>query len=298
MRKQTCRAALLAALLCPTLLLTGCVNSLPDAGEAQFREITFSTELTSTQSPMSLGLDGGEENALTRALGDNITSLAVYDCSADGTLLGQVSQSSAGMGFGTLSLTLAYGTHQLLFVGSKQEGWTFAYPAATWTEKVGDTFSASLVLTVDEDLAATQTVQMPRAVGAVRVLATDAVSPDAASLRITLSAAHASLDLTTGHAHGTAAAMTKTIAIPASLVGTGGNGFMCYTFVPDGGLTTDVTLEVLDAGGAVLSTCTKTGVSVKQNRKTVLEGTVFNRSTGMNISVVTEWDTDVIIPFG
>lgn len=270
-------------LFCSVLLITGCVNRIP--GYRECADITFNTSLSQEQIP----IDGD-----TRSITDNISSLSVFDC-MDGEKMQEVTQSSSDKDFGSVSMTMSYGTHELLFVGYKSEGMSFFYPSITFP-KVLDTFSYSLKIDVDEDSQKEQNIVLSRSVALVKVTATDAITADVAALRMTLSACYPSLDVTTSYSSGIPEKTARTFNYQPSNIGAKGSTYSIYTFVPDGGFTTDVTVETLNSQGKVINTSLVKSVSVEKNRQTILSGNLFNHDATLDISLDTSWGANIEYP--
>lgn len=268
-------------LLCAAL--SACVSHISE-DEIMEKRLTFHASLVSETIPFS-------ENARST---DAINSLIVFDC-VDGKLIQTISQSNESDGFGTISMSLPYGKHELLFVGHKTEEPSFYYPSATFNE-THDTFSYRLLLTVDDNTNASQNVQLSRCVAAVRLVATDAIPEGVSALRMKLSACYNTLDITTGYASGQSSSVSRTFTYSISHIGKKGSTYSIYTFVPNREFSTDITVEILNKDGLAISTTSIKGLSVERNRKTVLTGELFGMKTDAIIDVNDSWGNDVTYP--
>lgn len=261
-------------------VLSSCVNRIAE-DETPAREFIFQASLASETVPFY---------AHTRGT-DAVNSLMVFDC-MDGKPLQTLSQSSATDGFGAITMSLAYGKHELLFVGHKTEEPSFSYPSVTFNE-AHDTFSCRMLLTVDEDTDASQQVRLSRCVAVVKVVATDAIPEGVSALRMKLSACYNTLDIATGYAAGQSEETVRTFTYSTSHIGKPGTTYSIYTFVPNREFNTDVTVEVLDAGGSVISTASVKGASVERNRQTVLTGELFGMKTDVVVDINDSWGDDI-----
>lgn len=268
-------------LLC--VALSACVSRISE-DEMMEKRLTFHTSLVSETLPFS-------ENARST---DAINSLIVFDC-VNGKLNQTISQSYESGGFGTVSMSLPYGKHELLFVGHKTEEPSFSYPYVTFDE-THDTFSYRLSLTVDEDTNASQSIQLSRSVAAVKLVAIDAIPEGVSALRMKLSACYNTLDITTGYASGESSSVSRTFTYSTSHIGKKGSTYSIYTFVPNREHSTDVTVEILNKEGSVISTTSIKELSVERNRKTVLTGELFGTKTDAVIYINDIWGNDVTYP--
>lgn len=259
---------------------SACINQISD-DDSLVKDLTFRASFITETLPF---------HADTRST-EGISSLEVFDC-VQGSPLQSISQSSASEEFGTIPMSLTYGNHELLFVGHKTEEPSFSYPSVTFNE-AHDTFSCRMLLTVDEDTDASQQVRLSRCVAVIKVVATDAIPEGVSALRMKLSACYNTLDIATGYAAGQSAETVRTFTYSTSHIGKSGTTYSIYTFVPNREFTTDVTVEVLDAGGSVISTASVKGASVERNRQTVLTGELFEMKTDVVVDINDSWGDDI-----
>ena len=258
---------------CIWLGLAGCSNHAP-INEGEPRVIQFNL-LTVEQLPMSRA-----------ALKDACTALDYYRYT-DGVQTGSKQSTSADADFGTFSDEMPWGTHNLYFIGHKSEVTDFTNGVATF-DKVSDTFTHHLTLTVDGDTQTNQTFTLGRSVAKFELQATDALPDNLASVVITITGAAKSVDVTTGLG-GAEVVQTKTIEVPANNIGKKNCKFSAYLFLPDG--VTSVHIEALaqDTEGNEIVTLEFEDVEVQTNYITRYKGQVFGRTPKFEISVDDSW---------
>lgn len=266
------------------ILFQGCVNHIDDDNEenAETKNILFKTSMHVSQSPMR------------SVISDNISKIIVADF-VNGIETQKIQQVSTDANFGQLSIPLKYGTHELLFVGHNAESCTLSYPSVSF-EKPMDTFSFYKELAVDENTEETQNIELIRSAALVKLTANDAIPAEVAMLKITFSKYYPSLNIKTALANGDPVPVERTFEYKTAHIGVKGSTYSIYTFAPDGGYATDVTIATIDTKGNTLNSTTARNVSVDKNCQTKISGNVFHSGFGVNLTVVTEWKDDIIVP--
>ena len=157
------------------LLLTAC------GGDNDEGRLNVKTEMPDSAQTKEVMFYFGNDRAMTRAgLSDlNLTDLWVFDYMSDE--LKTSAHQDAGDGFGSLSMSLEYGSHTLYFVASRGTTPTVDTDAQTisWV-KPSDTFWASLSLTVSPSMNGSHEVTLRRVATRLRITVTDEV-PDGAA---------------------------------------------------------------------------------------------------------------------
>ena len=196
--------------------------------------------------------------------------------------------------FGDYKCTLPVGNYTLVVVGREyKEGDVFQLNSLTsagyTSERVRETFSASLVISV----ADTDPVDVPVTIGHVitmlNVLSTDVRPSNVVKIRTTYSAASKSFNPTTGLA---------TDSLGFSLTNSTGDAEYLkignYAFLSQVEQKMDITIESLDSDDKVLYTKRIPNVPFKRNRKTILRGPIFTANS-ISIKVETEWEDPMTI---
>lgn len=267
-----------------SILCHGCVNHIDDDinKETKTKEILFKASINVSQSPM-------------RSISDNISKIIVADY-INGIEVKKMQQVSTDANFGKISIPLKYGTHELLFVGHNAESYTLSYPSASF-DKPMDTFSFYKELVVDENTEETQNIELTRSAALIKLTANDAIPAEVALLKITLSKYYPSLNIKTASAHGDPIPIERTFEYKTAHIGVKGSTYSIYTFAPDGGYTTDITIDSVDRYGNTICKNTAINVSIDKNCQTKISGNIFKTSsTGISLIVNSEWKSDIVMP--
>ena len=134
------------------------------------------------------------------------------------------------------------------------------------------------------DISAT----LNRIIAKLQVVSTDGRTANAANVRMTMSAGSRDFNPTTGLAI-TNGGFSNTVNISAAAGSTSSS--VSYLFLTTDEQTMDVTIETLDADGAVLFSKTVPDVPFKRNRVTKLTGAMYtNNSVSGAFQIETEWE--------
>lgn len=221
-----------------------------------------------------------------------VTDLWVMDY-VDGTLHQQVHQSSTDAEFGTVPMSLAYGHHDIKFIASKGTAPVLTASALSWA-KVLDTFTLDYPVDVVASSNGNRAPELKRAIGGVKVVATDAVKNGTQKVSVTMKRSLLLALPTLVASEATASA--NEFSITSSQWDKTGLALTTYTLC-DEEMTTDVVVTVTGADNAILSQFTVNGVSVKKNRITTLTGEVFGRGNGFSVAIDDTWDEPVNVEF-
>ena len=233
--------------------------------------------------------------AAVRLENDNtagITDIWVLDYQ-DGKLLQQVHQVASDADFGHPNMKLTYGEHNIKFVASKGVNPTLTASALIWA-KVLDTFVLDYPLTVSASSNGNRAPELKRAIGGVKLVATDAVKNGTQKVSVTMKRSLSLVLPTLAPSEATESA--NEFSITSSQWDKTGLSITTYTLC-DEELTTDVVVTVTGADNAVISQFTVSGVSVKKNRITTLTGDVFGRGNGFSVAIDDAWDEGLDISF-
>jgi hypothetical protein len=133
-----------------------------------------------------------------------------------------------------------------------------------------------------------------RVVSMVKVVSTDGRTANATNVRVTMSAGSMSFNPTTGLATDNNG-FSNTVNISANVGAASTSG--SYIFLYTDEQTMDITIDVLNANGDIISHKVVNNVPFKRNRKTVLTGSLYNASSTSTFSVETTWLTDLDMNF-
>lgn len=237
---------------------------------------------------------GFGEGANTRATLQeaSLTDLWVFDDDGDGMRM-VLHQAAADDGFGSVRLSLKYGTHALRFVASRGSDPTFSDGVLSWA-KPSDTFWAQMPLEVSPSGVASQSVTLRRKATRLKVTVTDEIPAEAATLSVTPSVWYYGLNVLTGE--GTDTRQTeRTVTIPASYVGTSGQlTASFFGLSPSESWQTDVAVAMKDADGTVLGSVMLEGVGFGMNITTSYSGGLIGSWRAMTMEVDDVWGDESI----
>ena len=199
--------------------------------------------------------------------------------------------------FGVFECSLPMGSYTMVVVANGGDN------AITLTNKTSATFGENRVM---ETFLKTQTVNITstapvnleptveRIVSAVAVQSTDIRPAGVTHMRLTYSKGGKGFNPTTGLA-------TSNTGFVNLIDFTGEAGQTTfsggYLFLATDEQTMNVTIETLDADGAVLFSKTVNNVPFKRNRQTTLTGAIYSRSTSVSIKINSDWLTKENVNF-
>ena len=150
-------------------------------------------------------------------------------------------------------------------------------------------------MTISNTNAVDISATLNRIVSMLTVTSTDGKTADVSNVRMTFSAGGKDFNPTTGFAF-TNTGFANTVGNSAA-VGSHSTSSTCLFLLTDE-QDIDVTIETLDADGAVLFSRTVNNVPFKRNRKTILTGPMYT-NTGVTgtFQVETDWLTGTNLDF-
>ena len=226
--------------------------------------------------------------------GVNAVTLAFYSGSTEKYKATQL-KSDASITFGSFSLSLPMGSYTMVVVAyTTKEGSPFVYTSATEAAYTGthvyETFATTQTVNITNTNAVDISAVLDRIVSSLNVFSTDGKTADVTNVRMTFSAGGKDFNPTTGFAI-TNTGFANTVGNSAA-VGNPSTS-LSYLFLASDEQTMNVTIETLDADGAVLFSKTVNNVPFKRNRITKLTGAMYtNTSTSGVFQVETGWLTD------
>ena len=269
------------------LLLTAC------GGDNDEGRLNVKTEIPDSAQTKEVTFYFGNDRAMTRAgLSDlNLTDLWVFDYMSDE--LKTSAHQDAGDGFGSLSMSLEYGSHMLYFVASRGTTPTVDTDAKTisWV-KPSDTFWASLSLTVSPSVSGSHEVTLRRVATRLRITVTDEVPDGAAKFIVQPSMWYTALDyITSAGVNGSSD--TREISIPSSYIGTTGQlSASFFGLSPTDSWQTDVVVSIKNGSGDVLGSVSLDDVPFSQNITTQYSGGLFGAGCNMSVDADDAWGDD------
>lgn len=220
-------------------------------------------------------------------LADVCTALNYYRYT-DGTQTGSKLMTASDDDFGTFTDYMPWGTHRLYFIGHKSEVTDFTDGVASF-DKVSDTFTYSMSLTVDDETNTNQKITLIRRVSKFELVAKDELPDNLASVVIQITGGSKSVDVATGIG-GETEVQTKTIAVPASNIGKSNCTFASYLFLPEGVTEVDIVVTTMDSEGNELAEYEFEDVEVKANTITRYKGAMFGLNPSFELMADDEWD--------
>ena len=198
--------------------------------------------------------------------------------------------------FGEFSLSLPMGSYTMVVIG---HGLNDGEPSVTLTgptsatfgnKPARETFICTKSVTINNTAAVDISATLNRIVSKLQVASSDVMRNPAYSVRMTFAAGGKSFNPTTGLATSNSGFSNEVV------ISTGTNEVSksnSYLFLATEEQTMDVTVDVLDAEGQVLSHKVATGVPFQRNRTTKLTGAMYtNESVGSSFLLETDWLTD------
>jgi hypothetical protein len=270
-------------------LLTACTTADPVESKNQDDTVDVTFRLNSEAWSYQ------QEPMRTRALtadGKQMTDIWILDYVGT-ELKQQLHQASTDDDFGSPTLSLTVGSHNIYFVASRGQNPTLDTDAKTLTfTKVLDTFYKHLALEVQPTNSGAQAVSLSRIVTKLKLTFTDAIPTGAATFDVTPSQWHYGINYTTGQPTAATASQAITANIPASAIGSTGEVLNIFGFSATDEWTTDVAIACKDGESNVLSTVAITDAPFKCNRVTSYTGPLFSSNGALTLSLNTDWDTE------
>ena len=214
----------------------------------------------------------------------------------DGTTTTDIHQVSTDANFGTITAELnRNNTYTMYAVAHKADGATLSDGIIAFTN---DKVTHAMYYTTTFTPATTSTLscEMSRIVGMFRLETTDAVPADVAKMRFEIPQT-----FTRWNVNGTGAnKVDRTSEITVSSTNQDGTAsFVLYIIGSDTDETYDITVKALDSNNNVVTNGERTfsGVTIRNNYKTIYSGAFFSPSTLTSSFVVSDWETFESISF-
>ena len=283
------------------LVAASCTNNTISVDDNQnLVPVRVHVEGFSVSQEMFPGTRAGQD--ISEYTGVKTITVAFY--TSEGTEQSKTTQMRAslpaGDTFGDFSLSLPMGSYTMVVLASGSDyAMTLTSPTQAGfdaqEEHVRETFAATQAVNVSSNEAVNINATLSRIISKVMVVSTDNRTADVANIRTTFSAGGTGFNPTTGFAT-TNTGFSNTVR--GSVVANSPSSATNYLFLATDEQMVNVTIETLDADGAVLFSKTVNNVPLKRNRVTTLTGAMFtNTGIAGAFQVNTDWLTENDVSF-
>lgn len=233
------------------------------------------------------------QKAMSRSLtadGKDMTDLWLLDYMGD-KLKQTIHQTASDADFGSPTVPLSLGRHQLYFIASRGTGATFDTDTHTMRmDRMSDTFYKSVEINVGSTSSGTQAVELERIVTKLKIVLNDAIPEGADKVIITPDTWYHAIDYLTGEPSAATTAQPFTISIPPGDIGAKGEQISIFGFSGSTEWNTGFTVVCKDSSGGVLGSSTVGSAPLRRNRVTEFSGTLFSGSSSFSVSLLSSWD--------
>ena len=283
------------------LVAASCTNNTISVDDNQnLVPVRVHVEGFSVSQEMFPGTRAGQD--ISEYTGVKTITVAFY--TSEGTEQSKTTQMRASMPagdtFGDFSLSLPMGSYTMVVLASGSDyAMTLTSPTQAGfdaqEEHVRETFAATQAVNVSSNEAVNINATLQRIISKVMVVSTDNRTADVANIRTTFSAGGTGFNPTTGFAT-TNTGFSNTVR--GSVVANSPSSATNYLFLATDEQMVNVTIETLDADGAVLFSKTVNNVPLRRNRVTTLTGAMFtNTGIAGAFQVNTDWLTENEVSF-
>lgn len=232
----------------------------------------------------------------TRALtadGYDMTDVWVFDYSG-GELIQHIHQTNDESDFGTPSLTLANGEHNLCFVASRGDSPALNMETRTITwSKPKDTFWGDYDINVEQGTAGAVTVTLNRVATKLKLTINDEIPSGLSQLTATPATWYNGLNYWIGEPAGLVTSQPRTVSVPESYIGTTGQlVFSIFGMSASAEWQTDIAVTATDASGNELGRATIADAPFMANRQTAYSGRLFSQDGAFSLTLNDTWQTD------
>ena len=266
----------LAAMCC----LVACNQNTPEPTQ----EVTFNiSAFQQTTAPMGMPAKAPIYDEAEG--GTALTDIYVFDGGAQ--VLHQTSDMEE---FGTFTINLTHGNHNLSFIATRSTGISVADGTMTM-ETVRSTFGKVLALNVTSSTPA-QELTLQRITGKMTITITDAFPSNANEIEFVIDPRYKDLNTSTLCAIN-GESVTQRVSC-TSKVGKTDQQFAFTLLAPSLSeeYTADVTINVYDDGGVLIHSVSIADVRLAANTQTLLSGKLF-RGTDATLNIDHTWNQDI-----
>ena len=268
-------------LACLAVLVAGCGKDV-NVEENGAKRVAFDVQ-GNWNSPVftrgSLSADGQE-----------MTDLWIFDY-VDGQIVQELHQSSTDADFGTPTLSLAYGQHNLYFVVSRGVSQVVNGNIISW-DSVRDTFWKSMTVNVSGGSASSYSVTCDRVVTKLKISVGDEVPDGTDAIVIMPEKWYYGLNYLTGGPTAMRENEERSISVPTSYIGTTGQlAVSIFGFSSGTEWTTPLTVSARDNDNDIIGMVTIASAPFMANRATEYSGSLFTSGSTFTITLNDEWNS-------
>lgn len=270
------------------IALFGCKGS-DEPQNTQKQQITFKVSaFEQTQEPMGSPRKAPQATILDDEGGLALTDLYVFDGTTQ--LAHQVYEDDHDA-FGTVTLELSHGEHNLSFVATRSSGLAYSAGVLSATS-LRSTFGKLLSLNVSGSTPA-QDLQLERLTGLLSITINDEFPATANQIEFIMATRYTSLNV--ANLCGTNGDEWSQKVSCTGKVGQSGVYYSFNFLAPslDDEYTSDVTINIYNSLNAVIYSVTIEDVRLAANTKTLLSGNLFT-SPSASVSVNHSWNTNIV----
>ena len=262
-------------------LLIGCKgqNDPEQVQSVQFKVSTFTQTTEQMNAPRKAPILDDEG-------GYALTDLFVFDGTTQ-----LAHQTNDDANFGTVTLNLTHGNHNLSFILTRSSGITVSEGVMTFTS-VRSTFGKLLALNVTASTGA-QDLTLDRISGQLQLTINDAFPTTANEIEFVVNPRYSQLNVTNLQGvNGDEWSQKVSCAAKQGQTGVQYTfNHICPSLTDE--YTADVTINIYNASGSVIYTVTIDDVRFASNTKTLLSGKLFTVPDA-TIGVNTTWESDIV----
>lgn len=266
------------------LLTTGCKSGNDPEAKQQ---VTFKVSaFEQTTEPMNSPRRAPQATILDDEGGVALTDLYVFDGTTQ-----LAHQTNDDPSFGTVTLDLSHGNHNLSFVCTRSTG--LSYNACVLSaSSLRSTFGKTLALNVSASTPA-QDLTLERLTGLVGVTIKDEFPATANEIEFIINPRYTSLDVAT--LCGVSGSEFRQKVSCASKIGQTNVAYSFNILAPsrDEEFTADVTINIYNSASAVIYSVTIDDVRMAANTKTLISGNLFT-SPSASVTVNNTWNADIV----
>ena len=281
--------AVAAALMC------GCSNDGESAchGESEgVKDVTFKVN-----GDFAVRFSDMETRTALTDEANTMTDLLVFDYK-DGECVQSIHQTSGDAQWGTPTLSLKFGTHQIYFVASRgAEPVVDADNHVISFGTVRDTFWKMYTIEVTSSTNASRTVAMDRVVTRLRLTATDEVPEGLATVTITPAKWYNGVDYLTGEPAAEVVSTGRVVSVPSSYAGTSGDLIINVFGFSGDDFSTNIDVVAKTTDGTTVGQASVANAPFRRNRSTEMSGTLFSKVSVNTIVIDDEWLDDYEMTF-
>ena len=265
-------------------LLIGCKGqNAPEQVQAvKFQVSTFTKTIKPMQSPRK----APQATILDDEGGTALTDLYVFDGTTQ-----LAHQTNDDANFGTVTLNLTHGNHNLSFILTRSTGITVENGVMTMSS-IRSTFGKLLALNVTASTGA-QDLTLDRINGQLQLTINDAFPTTANEIEFVINPRYTQMNVTNLQCVN-GDEWSQRVSCTAKQGQTGVQytfNHICPSLTDE--YTGDVTINIYNAGGSVIYTVTIDDVRFAPNTKTLLSGNLFTTPSA-SVGVNTSWNSNIV----